>query len=88
MSRAHRLALCREILGPDVPIVLSLDHHANVTRQMIENVDAVVGHRTQPHEPFDTGRIAAEILLRMLQARSARPSPAQAPARSRTRSSF
>ncbi|MEZ5863680.1 MAG: M81 family metallopeptidase [Geminicoccaceae bacterium] len=51
--RGLQLALCREILGPDVPIVLSLDHHANVTRQMIENVDAVVGHRTQPHQPFD-----------------------------------
>ena len=24
--------LCREILGPDVPILLGLDHHANVTR--------------------------------------------------------
>ena len=31
-----QLAICRAILGPDVPIVLSLDHHANVTRQMVE----------------------------------------------------
>ena len=62
-----QLALCREILGPDLPIVLALDHHANVTRQMVENVNAIVGHRTQPHQPFETGKIAAQILLRMLQ---------------------
>ena len=27
--------LCREILGPDVPILLGLDHHANVTERMV-----------------------------------------------------
>lgn len=62
-----QLQLCREILGPDVPIVLSLDHHANVTKQIVANVDAIVGHRTQPHQPFETGKEAAKILLRMLQ---------------------
>lgn len=59
-------ALCRSILGPDVPIVLGLDHHANVTRQIIDNVDAIVGHRTQPHDLFDTGVIGAELLFRII----------------------
>jgi microcystin degradation protein MlrC len=59
-----QIALCRHILGPDVPIVVSLDHHANITRQMVENCTAIVGHRTQPHDPFDTGRIGAELLIR------------------------
>src|SRR5262249_36931891 len=49
--------LCRQVLGPDVPIVLGLDHHGNVTRRMVDNVSAIVGHRTQPHDPFDTGVI-------------------------------
>ena len=61
-----QLALCRAILGPDVPIVLSLDHHANVTQKMVELSTAIVGHRTQPHDPFDTGRIGAELLLRIV----------------------
>src|SRR5262245_12939616 len=30
----EQLALCREILGPDVPIVMSLDHHGNMTERM------------------------------------------------------
>jgi microcystin degradation protein MlrC len=61
-----QLALCREILGPDVPIVLSLDHHANITQKMIDLSTAIVGHRTQPHDPFDTGRIGAELLMRIV----------------------
>ena len=59
--------LCRSILGPDVPIVLTLDHHANVTRKMVANCDAIVGHRTQPHDTYDTGRIGTELLLRILR---------------------
>jgi microcystin degradation protein MlrC len=59
-------ALCREILGPGVPILLALDHHANVTRRMVECVDAIVAHRTQPHEPFDTGLIGTRLLLRAI----------------------
>jgi microcystin degradation protein MlrC len=60
-----QIALCRKILGPDVPIVLQLDHHANVTRRMVENATAIVAHRTQPHDPFDTGLIGTRLLLRI-----------------------
>ncbi len=63
----EQAALCREILGPRVPILLGLDHHANVTRRMVESVDAIVGHRTQPHDPFDTGVIGMRLLLRILR---------------------
>ncbi len=63
----EQAALCRSILGPDVPIVLTLDHHANVTEKIIANCDAVVGHRTQPHDPYDTGRIGTALLLRILK---------------------
>lgn len=61
-----QVAICREILGPDIPIVLSLDHHANITQRMVDLSTAIVGHRTQPHEPFDTGRIGAELLMRIV----------------------
>ena len=64
-------ALCREVLGPSVPIMLALDHHANVTRRMVDSVDAIVGHRTQPHDQFDTGLIGTRLLLRILSERLA-----------------
>jgi microcystin degradation protein MlrC len=61
----EQLALVREIVGPDVPVVTSLDHHANVTARMVALSSAIVGHRTQPHDPFDTGRIGGELLIRI-----------------------
>jgi microcystin degradation protein MlrC len=62
-----QLGICRAVLGPDVPIVLSLDHHANVTRQMVELSTAIVGHRTQPHDVYDTGRLAGDLLVAILR---------------------
>jgi len=70
-----QLQACREVLGPSVPIVLGLDHHANITRKMVALATAIVGHRTQPHDPFDTGRIGAEVLLKILFG-GARPTTA------------
>jgi microcystin degradation protein MlrC len=63
----EQVALCRSILGNDVPIVLGLDHHANVTRKMVEMSTAIVAHRTQPHDPFDTGKIGTELLIRIIR---------------------
>ncbi|MDB5506676.1 MAG: microcystin degradation protein MlrC [Devosia sp.] len=62
----EQAALCREILGLDVPIVLGLDHHANITQKTIDNCDAFVGHRTQPHDTFDTGVIGTKLLLKIV----------------------
>ena len=61
--------LCREILGPKVPILLGLDHHANVTARMVRSVDAIVGHRTQPHDPFDTCGTTSRPSLRCARSR-------------------
>jgi microcystin degradation protein MlrC len=63
----NQLAICRAVLGPDVPIILSLDHHANVTAQMVAMSTAILGHRTQPHNVYDTGYIAGELLVRVLR---------------------
>ena len=65
----EQAALCRQLLGPDIPIVLGLDHHANVTQQMIDACTAIVGHRTQPHVPFDTGEIGTALLIRIVAER-------------------
>lgn len=62
----EQVALCRSLLGPDIPIVLGLDHHANITRKIIDNATAIVGHRTQPHDPYDTGVIGTKLLIRIL----------------------
>ena len=63
----HVLQAVREVVGRDIPVVVALDHHANVTQRMVELADLLVGHETQPHDPPATGRKVARLLFRMLQ---------------------
>jgi microcystin degradation protein MlrC len=43
------LEALRGIVGPDVPIVATLDLHANATERMASNANALVSYRTYPH---------------------------------------
>ncbi|MFN0105784.1 MAG: M81 family metallopeptidase [Bryobacteraceae bacterium] len=62
------LERARDVMGPDAPIVLTLDLHANVTRRMVTLASAIVGYHTYPHiDMFETGRKAARLLLRILR---------------------
>jgi microcystin degradation protein MlrC len=58
----------RRIVGPDVPVVATLDLHANITARMVEAADALVGFRTYPHiDMFETGDRAARLLFTLLR---------------------
>jgi microcystin degradation protein MlrC len=57
----------RAVVGPDVPIVVSLDLHANISDLMLETADAQVAYRTYPHvDMAETGVRAAQLLRRLL----------------------
>ena len=61
------LEAVRRIIGPNVPLIATMDLHGNVTRRCIENSDAIVGFRTSPHiDQRETGRRAATLLARWL----------------------
>lgn len=61
----------RAILGSEIPIVLTLDLHANVTKAMAEQATAIVGYHTYPHiDMFETGQKGARLLLRILAGES------------------
>jgi microcystin degradation protein MlrC len=53
----------RARVGGDVPIGVSLDLHANVTRLMAENADVMIAFRTYPHvDGYETAeKVAARI---------------------------
>ena len=74
-SEGYLLEIAREILGDEVPLVISLDHHANLTAAIIDRVDALVAHRTQPHDQIDTGRLAAGLMQSIVRE-GARPTVA------------
>jgi len=68
-SEGELLARLRAIVGPKLPIVVSLDLHANVTHRMLREADALVAYRTYPHVDMAvTGELAAELLARRLKA--------------------
>ena len=64
------LARVRQVIGHDLPLVASLDLHANVTPEMIRQADALIAYRTYPHvDMAETGRAAARHLARLLATR-------------------
>ena len=61
------LAAVRDVIGRDVPLVATLDLHANVTAQMVRHADALVLFHTAPHiDVFETGVRGARVLRRLL----------------------
>ena len=56
----------RKVVG-DIPLTISLDPHANLTRQMIDLADAVAPFRTYPHVDMRAaGARAMDLLLRRI----------------------
>ncbi|MDW3213569.1 MAG: M81 family metallopeptidase [Ilumatobacteraceae bacterium] len=59
------LRTARDVVGPELPLGLMLDHHANVTQAMIDHADVIVGFRTQPHDQFETARDLTKHAVRL-----------------------
>ncbi|MBT4608819.1 MAG: M81 family metallopeptidase, partial [Gemmatimonadetes bacterium] len=66
-TEGYLLDVVRGVIGDDMPLVASLDHHANLTQAMVDRTDALVAHRTQPHDQFETGQLAAQLLLSIVR---------------------
>jgi microcystin degradation protein MlrC len=57
------LARIRAVIGFDIPVIVSLDLHANVTEKMLANASAMVAYRTYPHvDMADTGKAAWHLM--------------------------
>jgi len=68
------LARVRKLVGAAVPVVASLDFHANVSARMVECADGLVSYRSYPHvDMTETGVRAAALLHDLLK----RPAPAK-----------
>src|SRR3954447_24785313 len=50
------LEATRELVGPQVPVIVTLDLHAHVTGKMVQHADALLAWETYPHkDSFMTG---------------------------------
>jgi microcystin degradation protein MlrC len=62
------LSRLRQLLGENIPIVGTLDLHANVSPLMAATTDALVPYRQNPHvDQRERGKEAAMLLVEMLQ---------------------
>lgn len=58
----------RQMVGPDLPIIVTLDLHANISEDMARCSTAIVAYRTNPHlDQFERGREAALLMVRTLK---------------------
>ena len=59
--------MVREVVGPNIPVVATLDLHANVSQRMVDSADTIVSYRCDPHiDKFERGQEAAQILRELL----------------------
>ena len=69
-GEGETLARVRQVIGKDLPLVVSLDLHANVSPEMMEHADALIAYRTYPHiDMADTGRACAKHLALLLKTK-------------------
>lgn len=62
------LIAVRDAVGPDVPVVATLDLHAHVTEAMVESADALLAWETYPHaDAYETGERAARLLAKIVE---------------------
>lgn len=66
-TEGELLERLRGVVGPAMPVVASLDLHANVTERMLRHASAMTAFRTYPHvDMAETGARAAGLLSLLL----------------------
>jgi len=57
----------RKCVGRDTPIVATADFHGNITEEMMNAVDLLIGYDTYPHTDFwERGEEAGDLLARLI----------------------
>jgi len=67
-SEGALLKAIRNVVGPGMPIVATLDLHGNVTNAMVENANVFFPYEAYPHiDGFERGYEAGKCLARMIR---------------------
>ncbi|HEU5179140.1 MAG TPA: M81 family metallopeptidase [Burkholderiales bacterium] len=73
-------AMVRSVVGPTVPVVATIDLHANISERMVASVDALVSYRTNPHmDQAERAGDAARLLLGFLDGKKSKRAFARLP---------
>ena len=79
-GEGETLARVRNVVGPDLPVVSTLDLHANITERMVALSSGMTIYRTYPHVDMDaTGARCYRLLSRLLAGETLHKGFARAP---------
>src|SRR5688572_30495784 len=63
-------AMVRAVVGPKVPVVATVDLHANISERMVSDVDALISYRTNPHlDQAERAVDAARLLVGFMKGK-------------------
>jgi microcystin degradation protein MlrC len=72
------LSRLRAITGPDLPVAITLDLHANATAEMARLADIIVSYKTYPHVDMRDRGVQAGLLLQSAMEGTTRPATLRA----------
>lgn len=65
------LEAIRGVVGPDIPVVTTLDLHANATERMAKHATALISYRTYPHiDQFERAQQATALVEKLLKEKA------------------
>ena len=70
------IAAVRELVGPGVPIIVTLDLHGNIGRRSADLADVLIGFDTYPHVDMHERGVEAALLMARMVRREVRPTMA------------
>ncbi len=64
---AYVVQAVRDLIGPDMPLVCTIDFHANVEQALVDPADVLIAYKTLPHVDMGArGEDAARIIARLI----------------------
>ena len=67
-AEGYILAAVRQLVGPNVPTLVQLDIHSNVSQKMVDQASVLLGRKSYPEiDMAERSRECADILMRILK---------------------
>ena len=74
-GEAYILRAVREVIGPDMPLIVELDLHGNISPEMVDLVSIAVAYDEYPHtDPYERGYECGILMARIVRG-GAKPTP-------------
>jgi microcystin degradation protein MlrC len=74
-GEAYILRAVREVVGPDMPVIVELDLHGNISQEMVDLATVAVAYDEYPHtDPYERGYECGLLMARIVRG-DVKPTP-------------